>query len=158
MRGAGRDEEAEAGVRGDEIEQRVLLPLVDRGPEFAGIAVPEEACPDSGVLPCAQHIPELFLAEEVVSLGCNLVPGMHLQRHIAPKLEQAHAYGELPPVVLVEAVSGDAVEVGVHKFPEAVAGEPAVPYQGVAVAEVCELEFFASPGILVLQGAELHRV
>ena len=158
MRGAGRDEEAESGVRGDEVQQRILLPLAERRPELAGVAVPEETGPDAGVLPRAQHVPELVLAEEVVPLGGNLIPGMHLQRHITLHLEHAHADGKLPPVVLVEAVTRDAVEVGVHKFPQAVACEPAVPHQGVAVAEVCELEFLASPGVLVLQGAELHRV
>ena len=158
MRRPGGDVQALPGVQGDDVEQLLHAAVQAFRVEGRGVGVPTETGHRARILAGAQHVPDLLLAEEVVTLRSRLVVRVYAQRHPPADRELPDTHRELSPVEIVDVVPDHAVEVGVHHFGDAVAGQPALAHQRVAVPQVRQPEGLAAPGVVVLQGAETQGI
>ena len=83
MRNSGRNHQRQTGIWGDCIHHLVCSVGLAGRVEIRRVAVVPESCQYAGILPGAEYVPELLLAEKIISLCGNLVPRMHLQRQIS---------------------------------------------------------------------------
>ena len=127
-------------------------------PHLRGICVVRPSGKDAGVLACAYNVPKLLPAQEIISLhGCVCI-GVHTERHGAFYAYPFDLQRELSAPELEGILPHHAVHVGVHNLAHAVSCEPAVPHQGIAVAQICQKEFVVTPLICIREGTETERV
>ena len=94
------------------------------------------------------HIPDLSLAERVISFCRNLIVRMDLHRQPVIDVQELDQKRELASEIVVDILSYYPLKVGLHKFAYGVACEPAVGKHRILYAHIRYLPAFTDERIL----------
>ena len=124
VNGSGLDENGIPGLRMNHIQQFVGCTGFAGIVKFLSRGRLAESHINFGIRLSIKNIPNLSLAEGVVSLGCNFIVGMNLHRKLLMNIQEFYQKGELSSEPGICGITADSVQKGFHYFTYGVAGKP----------------------------------
>ena len=78
-----------------------------------------------------EHIPDLVLAQSVISFSSNLIIRMDLHGKLAVDVKKLYKKRELSTVIVIYVLSDNTLKVGLHDLADRISGQPAIRHDRI---------------------------
>ena len=93
------------------------------------------------------YIPDLSLAERVISFGSDLVIRVYLNRKPVIYIKELYKQRKLPAIIAIDILSDNPLQICLHKLADRIAGKPSVSNDRILHTHISEFPTLAYPDI-----------